>query len=375
MRALPLLGYVVVARASRLRSRVSACIALAAIATGSVHVGASTAQLLAGSGAVLYIAALSAPVHWLARQFAEQRVTRGAVFASTAVVFLVLPGMCMPGALNMPFLTLGWEAMLAASSFVLDSGMRSGGTRSGLTTRDFSGPSRGDCAFFLVVNPMLIYPARGTHIDQGGWNTRAVGRIALGVAAMMLAIALALLGARAVETWLSARPQAEHARALPGYALFVVQGVYFFVGRYAALSGLASVQLGAMRLLGYRIPERYHYPFLAKSPSEFWQRWNTYVGEWFRRYVLVPIALHTRKRWPNAGRLGTVASAVATLLVVGVFHDLFGYLASLTPSLAGTVGFAFAAFSMIAWLLTRPPTWLSRIATAHAAFAVAWAMG
>jgi hypothetical protein len=372
-RALPFLGYALLTRAYGLRTRAASGAMLLGATWLCLAMGTPLERLIAGSCAQLYIVLLAPLVHRSADLFSAGRITKPAAFGGMAALFLVVPAVLLPPVLSMPFLTLGWEAMLAATSYTLE----------GRTER--ARPTLRDCVFFLVVDPTLVYVARGSRLDEGGLDRRALGRIALGIGAMACAIALALLGARAVLDVLS---------GAPAYALFVAHGVYFFVGRYAALSGLASVQLGAMRLLGYRVPERYRYPFLATSPSDFWQRWNTYVGGWFQRYMLVPLALELRARAPFAGKHGATLSAIATLLAIGAFHDFFTYLGALRAAFGGIAGFSCAALAMVTWMLAgslwrklsahlaisnhaaepKLVAFISRLATVHVAFMMAWAM-
>ena len=47
--------------------------------------------------------------------------------------------------------------------------------------------------------------------------------------------------------------------------------------------------VGLGRVFGFRFPENFNYPYIAKSASEFWRRWHITLGAWFRDYVYIPL--------------------------------------------------------------------------------------
>jgi hypothetical protein len=216
-------------------------------------------------------------------------------------------------------------------------------------------------------------------------------------------------GSRLGEPWADCRPcsvlrrsysyvvEAGRPGARPEVAecvfFFAVNGLLVVLARYSALSGLASFQIGALGALGYSLPERYRYPFLARSPADFWRRWNTYIGAWLKRYVFVPLARTLARSASVAMRAASRPFGVAaTLLAIGVYHDVFVYAASLRWQSRGTLAFGLAAGFMWLWSFvaaqarrlrsapTRPRASagemltgvLAHLAVVHAAWAVAW---
>jgi D-alanyl-lipoteichoic acid acyltransferase DltB (MBOAT superfamily) len=117
------------------------------------------------------------------------------------------------------------------------------------------------------------------------------------------------------------------------------------------------MQIGLMRLIGYEVPERYRYPFLARSPEDFWRRWNTWLGSWAKRYLFYPLALHLRrnyrKLWPV---LQQAAAVVATFLFIGLLHDFAAYEAHVcdpanrTASLGVTLLFFAYGLTFVVWV-------------------------
>jgi D-alanyl-lipoteichoic acid acyltransferase DltB (MBOAT superfamily) len=169
-------------------------------------------------------------------------------------------------------------------------------------------------------------------------------RFAWGVLVMVCAIGvLEPLHAQA-----AAHRGAPWAVAVWMYVPFV--GAVRLLGEYAAQSGVASIKLGMMRQLGYEIPERFRYPLFARSPADFWRRWNTYVGDWARSYVFFPLMLAFSRR-PKAQnrRLPYAASIVVTLAAVGLLHDAYLVAADGFFRFPGTLWFAAIGVVVVAW--------------------------
>lgn len=58
---------------------------------------------------------------------------------------------------------------------------------------------------------------------------------------------------------------------------------------YFDFSGYTDMALGLGRIFGFRLPENFNYPYIAKSASEFWRRWHMTLSFWFRDYVYIPL--------------------------------------------------------------------------------------
>lgn len=53
--------------------------------------------------------------------------------------------------------------------------------------------------------------------------------------------------------------------------------------------GYSLMAIGLGRMLGFRIPENFRFPYMAASVSEFWRRWHITLGAWFRTYIYIPL--------------------------------------------------------------------------------------
>ncbi len=119
---------------------------------------------------------------------------------------------------------------------------------------------------------------------------------------------------------------------------------------YLGHSGLASFQIGALRMLGFDPPERYHYSFLATSPLDLWRRWNTYLGLWLQRYVFLPLALRwSRARGKSASGPAKAAALVATFAVCGLLHEHAGLVNHRFVALNAFLGFSFFGLAAVIW--------------------------
>lgn len=58
---------------------------------------------------------------------------------------------------------------------------------------------------------------------------------------------------------------------------------------YFDFSGYTDMALGLGRVFGFRLPENFNYPYIARSASEFWRRWHQTLSFWFRDYVYIPL--------------------------------------------------------------------------------------
>ncbi len=173
-RALPVVGFVVLTKQLGLGRKVLVAAAFAAL-TLSLRVWrlSPLAPLFLAYG---WFIACSMIVPLGGRLLHEAVVTRGGLFAASASAFFVLPALLLPTGSKATVLVLGWDLMLSAYSFCVESAV--GGEV----------PSRADCLFFLLVNPSLVYTRRGERIGPPGLSLRGALRAAIGLAMMAAAI-------------------------------------------------------------------------------------------------------------------------------------------------------------------------------------------
>ena len=270
---------------------------------------------------------------WLTYELVPLRFSKSAWLATVAFLFWILPAIVVKP-IPRPFLVLAWDFTLAAYSY-------------GVETRIGPTPRLRDFLFFLLVNPSLVYRHRGHRIGVPAVDARGAARAFLGVLAVFLSISV-LDPARAH----AASRLAAGAHGAAGAAGVLALGALRLCREYAVQSGVASLQIGCMRQLGYLLPERFSYPLLSRSPADFWRRWNTYVGGWARIYVFLPLVSAMPRRLKQGRSAVRAAYAIAVLLtfaIVGALHDAFRIAVERRWTVLATLWFVAMGCCVVAW--------------------------
>lgn len=99
---------------------------------------------------------------------------------------------------------------------------------------------------------------------------------------------------------------------------------------YFDFSGYSDMAIGLGRLFGFELCENFHYPYIARSVTEFWRRWHISLSTWFRDYLYIPLGGNRRGQVRTFVNLmivfmlcGLWHGASWTFLVWGLFHGLF----------------------------------------------------
>ncbi len=104
--------------------------------------------------------------------------------------------------------------------------------------------------------------------------------------------------------------------------------VLFFFQIYGDFSGYSDIAIGTAKLFGFKLSKNFNIPYLAKSVTEFWQRWHITLTRWFNDYVYFPIIqknLRSTTRRNLAifiamGLIGLWHGANWTFVIFGVFQ-------------------------------------------------------
>lgn len=100
---------------------------------------------------------------------------------------------------------------------------------------------------------------------------------------------------------------------------------YLVVGYAAQLyfdfSGYTDITLGVSQLFGVRLLQNFNNPYLASSPSEFWERWHMSLSSWFRLYLFSPLSRSFLRKWGSDRReQAQYAANIITMSLVGLWH-------------------------------------------------------
>lgn len=68
---------------------------------------------------------------------------------------------------------------------------------------------------------------------------------------------------------------------------------------YFDFSGYSQMAIGLGRMLGFRFPQNFNFPYISRSITEFWRRWHMTLSSWFKEYVYIPLGGNrvSRGRW------------------------------------------------------------------------------
>ncbi len=104
--------------------------------------------------------------------------------------------------------------------------------------------------------------------------------------------------------------------------------VLFFFQIYGDFSGYSDIAIGTAKLFGFKLSKNFNIPYLAKSVTEFWQRWHITLTRWFTDYVYFPIIQknlrsNTRRNiavYLTMGLIGLWHGADWTFVIFGLFQ-------------------------------------------------------
>jgi alginate O-acetyltransferase complex protein AlgI len=110
----------------------------------------------------------------------------------------------------------------------------------------------------------------------------------------------------------------------------VLLGVYAFAFQiYGDFAGYSNVARGTSKLLGIELIENFRFPYLVRTPQEFWRHWHISLSTWLRDYLYIPLGGNrgsegqTRRNLLLTMVLGGLWHGAAwTFIIWGVYHGL-----------------------------------------------------
>lgn len=65
--------------------------------------------------------------------------------------------------------------------------------------------------------------------------------------------------------------------------------LFYMLQIYLDFSAYSDMAIGMGRMVGFRYPENFNYPYIAFSVQDFWRRWHISLSTFFRDYVYIPL--------------------------------------------------------------------------------------
>ncbi len=110
--------------------------------------------------------------------------------------------------------------------------------------------------------------------------------------------------------------------------LEVLLGAYAFAFQiYGDFSGYSDIARGISKLMGIELNINFRFPYLVRTPQEFWQQWHISLSTWLRDYVFLPVSYWLSRKWDGVRWLGLrddfwiyAAGTMVTMLLGGLWH-------------------------------------------------------
>ncbi|MGN0298300.1 MAG: MBOAT family O-acyltransferase [Lachnospiraceae bacterium] len=116
-------------------------------------------------------------------------------------------------------------------------------------------------------------------------------------------------------------------------------GMLFYMFQiYLDFAAYSDMAIGMGKMVGFRYPENFDYPYIARSVQEFWRRWHISLGSFFRDYVYIPL---------GGSRRGLARTIINTFIVWGLTGLWHG--ASWNYLLWGLYFFLFLTIERLGW--------------------------
>lgn len=91
-------------------------------------------------------------------------------------------------------------------------------------------------------------------------------------------------------------------------------GLLFGFQIYYDFSGYVDMALGLSKMFGLDLRANFNTPYVSRTPSEFWSRWNITLSRWFGDYVYIPLG------GSKCGHWRTMRNLLITMLASGLWH-------------------------------------------------------
>lgn len=132
---------------------------------------------------------------------------------------------------------------------------------------------------------------------------------------------------------------------------------------YGDFSGYTDMARGSAKLFGIDLMINFRFPYLAKTPSEFWHRWHISLSTWFRDYVYVPFGGN------RCSKARMYFNLMVTMLLAGLWHGA-GNMFILWGAYYGILLIVYRAFNVrgsifVTFILTMIGWAIFRSADAH----------
>lgn len=161
----------------------------------------------------------------------------------------------------------------------------------------------------LVAGPIVRYSLMARQLTRRGIE---LGRFSEGISRFILGLAKKVLIANNVASMADAVFDTPATALGPGIAWLGC--LCYTIQIYYDFSGYSDMAVGLGRMLGFRFPENFFYPYSAVSMQDFWRRWHMTLTVWLRDYLYIPLGGN------RCGKFRTLLNTGIVFLCCGLWH-------------------------------------------------------
>jgi alginate O-acetyltransferase complex protein AlgI len=147
----------------------------------------------------------------------------------------------------------------------------------------------------------------------------------------------------------------------------LVLAVLFAAQIFCDFEGYTSIARGLAYWLGFRFPINFNNPYIARSFSNFWERWHITLSSWLRDYLYIPLGGNRR------GAVRTYVNLIIVMALGGLWHGaattfvIWGLLHGAALAVERLIGLNRTCGRLVEW--TIRPVWFVIV---QATVLVAW---
>lgn len=164
----------------------------------------------------------------------------------------------------------------------------------------------------LIAGPIVRYEMvsdrikdrKETYEDFGGGVERFITGV---IKKVLIANRMAVVADAVWDLVIDGRLEASLPLAWLGAISYTLQIFFDF-------SGYSDMAIGLGAMFGFKLPENFDHPYVAKSITEFWRRWHITLSGWFKDYVYIPLG------GSRVSRSRLIINLFIVWLLTGIWH-------------------------------------------------------
>ena len=104
----------------------------------------------------------------------------------------------------------------------------------------------------------------------------------------------------------------------PSLITLVIFLLAFPIYLYVNFSGYCDIVIGIARAIGFKLPENFNHPYMARNLNDFWTRWHITLSSLLRDYLYFPIQTNLARYIPLL--MSMIIACLLSFLIMGIWH-------------------------------------------------------